>query len=1372
MSGSASLNHIFRSVWNQSLGAMVAVAEIASARGGSGGSRVRSPHALRLPALAGTRPGVLSLGIAVAWGALLPAALANPAGGVAIHGQATFNTSQPNHLQVTTQNGALTNHSAINWQSFSIPAGSTTHFQQPNAASLVINRVVTPTPSAIFGTLSSNGQLVLVNQAGIAVGAGALVDTAGFTASVLGLSEADARAARLRFGTLGGLAGTPGINVQGHVVARGGDVVLIAPQIETGEAALIQAPGGSTILAAGRQVEITGRGLEGIVLQVQAPADQAINLGSLQGDAVGVFAGTLKHSGSIEATAITVEGGRIMLKAADQLEVNGTVRAQGLGGQGGAVHATAKTVLLDRQAVIDVSGASGGGEALIGGGWQGHDARVANASQTVVATGVQIRADATGNGDGGTAVVWADGATRFGGFISARGGVNGGNGGLAEVSGKQTLDFRGTADLRAPMGRAGTLLLDPATLTIGTTADLNGDGTGVDVTLSPTVVGTTINGSQITALAVEGLLNSGNLSLSATGNISVDAAITKTGTSVSTLSLRSSIGNISINNQISSSSGSLNVSLTADGGQVTVSNPISTFGGSVVIAANNDIALTPVFGNSSATGITAGSVTMTSTGGSISTGSGYSISAAGPITLQVNTALTLLGTSLTSQAANDAVVLKAGGVMNVSGYGGAVNTPNGRALAYVNYGPTHSFGLISPMFKQYNFTTGAPVLGSGNGVIYTNSTPAVLTSTLTSAVTKVYDGQPAIDLSGASIATPTGVLDGYILTGATFTLGSGNLIDKNVGVNKGVTEIGIAVTGIIRSLDGINSLYGYRLNATGAGVTAKALTASYTGANKVYDGLTGASVAGSSADIIGADAVTFSQSASFDTKNVGTGKTINVSAIALGGTDAGNYALQNTTATATANITPRAISVTGITASDKVYDGLTTAPVTTSAALLTGKISGDDLSIASATGNFGDKNVGVGKVVAISNLVLAGADAGNYTIQNNGATSAASILVRPLSTWVGSGGGQWSLATNWDAIPDGSNVLAVAIPAGAGTVLYDATAGSTILDSLTSTRALTMSGGSLQVNNSVNASGFNQTGGALGGAGQFAVNGSFSQSGGSIAMAGIDITQVNGNLTFSNLRAPTISLVAQNGAIAQTGSLVSAALNTRSTQGTVLNNSGNQVASWRAANVGSGAIELTNVGVLDIQGINNASGNITVVNTGGIFTSGAVTAPAGIVSMTANSPLTIGSSGLLAGGNIFLNATNLTSAGNMTLLGNVTSTAGAISLFAGNNFVQNGTVQAALGITASAGGSMTFGPFAMSLGSPISYTQNGGVPVAAPGTGPGQAGSSVLTESLVNLISEVLESRDDDQQADPLLSANDRYDNKDAIFSEGQICRP
>ena len=125
------------------------------------------------------RPAVLALAVASAF-AVQPAKLQAqtlPTGGVAVHGQAAISNPSPNQLRVVTQNGAGTNHSAINWQSFSIAPGASTNFVQPSANSLSINRVVTNTPSSIFGALSSNGRLVLVNQSGIAVGAGAVIDT-------------------------------------------------------------------------------------------------------------------------------------------------------------------------------------------------------------------------------------------------------------------------------------------------------------------------------------------------------------------------------------------------------------------------------------------------------------------------------------------------------------------------------------------------------------------------------------------------------------------------------------------------------------------------------------------------------------------------------------------------------------------------------------------------------------------------------------------------------------------------------------------------------------------------------------------------------------------------------------------------------------------------------------------------------------------------------------------------------------------------------------------------------------------------------------------------------------------------------------------
>ena len=65
----------------------------------------------------------------------------------------------------------------------------------------------------------------------------------------------------------------------------------------------------------------------------------------------------------------------------------------------------------------------------------------------------------------------------------------------------------------------------------------------------------------------------------------------------------------------------------------------------------------------------------------------------------------------------------------------------------------------------------------------------------------------------------------------------------------------------------------------------------------------------------------------FDTKNVGTDKTVTVSGLSLTGADAGNYVL--TPPTTTANITAATLTVTGITASNKVYDGTTDATLDT-----------------------------------------------------------------------------------------------------------------------------------------------------------------------------------------------------------------------------------------------------------------------------------------------------------------------------------------------------------------------------------------------------------------------------------------------------------
>src|SRR5207244_466114 len=146
--------------------------------------------------------------------------------------------------------------------------------------------------------------------------------------------------------------------------------------------------------------------------------------------------------------------------------------------------------------------------------------------------------------------------------------------------------------------------------------------------------------------------------------------------------------------------------------------------------------------------------------------------------------------------------------------------------------------------------------------------------------------------------------------------------------------------------------------------------------NKVYDGTATATVTLSDNRVAG-DVFTDSfTTATFNNKNVGTGKTVSVSGISISGTDAGNYTF-NTTASTTANITARALTVSA-TADNKVYDGTTSATILTRT--LSGALGGDDVHLSGGTAAFSDKNVGTSKTVTGSGFSLTGADAGNYSL--------------------------------------------------------------------------------------------------------------------------------------------------------------------------------------------------------------------------------------------------------------------------------------------------------------------------------------------------------------------------------------------------------
>jgi hypothetical protein len=154
----------------------------------------------------------------------------------------------------------------------------------------------------------------------------------------------------------------------------------------------------------------------------------------------------------------------------------------------------------------------------------------------------------------------------------------------------------------------------------------------------------------------------------------------------------------------------------------------------------------------------------------------------------------------------------------------------------------------------------------------------------------------------------------------------------------------------------------------------RTLTVTATAASRTYDGTTLASVTLSDNRVEGDLLTETSTSATFSDRNAGSGKTVTVTGISISGTDVGNYILGNTTASTTADITARAIEVTG-TLDSKTYDGTTTSsksPVMTAGSL----VAGDS---ATYTQVFDSKNAGARSL--IPSIVIADGNNGhNYTV--------------------------------------------------------------------------------------------------------------------------------------------------------------------------------------------------------------------------------------------------------------------------------------------------------------------------------------------------------------------------------------------------------
>ncbi len=506
-------------------------------------------------------------------------ALGNPQGGTVTSGSATISNSGN-----TTTINQSSQQAIVQWNSFNISAQEKTQFIQPNSSAVALNRINAQNgASQIYGRLTSNGRIILINGAGIYFGPSARVDVGGLIASTTDISNANFLAGKYIFDQDTGYHGS--ITNAGKIIAsKYGLVALLGDSVaNTG---VIQARLGSIVMGSGSIFTLDFNGDQLINFSVDAPASAAStgihNSGKLLADggqilvtakaAAGVLDNVIDMSGVAETRSVSRQGGEIILSGDDNTDVtvSGTLNASG-GTQGGTIQVLGGNVHLTSTASLNASGLTGGGNINVGGNEHG-EGPLLNATSTTIDAGATLNASALNSGNGGNVIVWSNDYTNYNGSVLAQGGSVSGNGGFSEISGQQVLNFSGTANLSASHGIEGSLLLDPENVTIqatGTSSDPITSGV-----FTPTVASSILTVANLEAALANENVNvttgstgsqAGTIILATSSALTWNSAYSLTLTAASTITLGSAItatnGGLSL---VAASTMALNAAITVN----------------------------------------------------------------------------------------------------------------------------------------------------------------------------------------------------------------------------------------------------------------------------------------------------------------------------------------------------------------------------------------------------------------------------------------------------------------------------------------------------------------------------------------------------------------------------------------------------------------------------------------------------------------------------------------------------------------------------------------------------------------------------------------------------------------------------------------
>jgi fibronectin-binding autotransporter adhesin len=778
------------------------------------------------------------------------------------------------------------------------------------------------------------------------------------------------------FGT-GAITVTSGavLDLNGQTMTSTGGLTLNGTGISSGGALLNSSATGATyagLVTLGSAASIVGTGA--ITLSnpgVITGSGFGLTLGGVVGGTIASIIGT--GTGSLTKQA----AGAWTLTGANTYSGGTTISAGILAAGSATAFGTGAITVAPTGAALDLNGQTmtSTGTLTLQGTGLGALGALRNNSTTGATYAGTILLAANSRIIGGTGAITLSNTSAItgGNFTLTLGGAAGGTlaATIDSTTASLTKQDAGAWTLTGANTYSGGTTISAGTLTVGSAAALGSTGSivmtggalrygsGVATDFSARLLTTggqawsiDTNGQSVTFAAA--LQGASSLVKSGTGTLTLSGANTYTGTTTingGTLN----IGTGSFNGALASASA---VSIASGANLNWVSNSALTISNAITGAGNVNISTT---GNGShltwggMLDLTGSSSLVAAVSGDITLSSGATLASAGGLTLAATgNFINNAGSSAVSSSNGRWTIYSAAPVSNTFG---GLDSSNSAVwgTAYVPGQSIPSFNsAVTGNRYVFGQTQSMTVTTTDNTTVYgtvKNLSANTVFSGATPGVTGAFRQSTLADVFGPNGLSVTST--GYLNDSSTA---------KVAGTPYAITATGSAVDGSTITFSNVGQLT----------ITPKALTVTgSSAAGRAYDGTTAASITvGTLSGLVGSETVTATAVGTFDSANAGSRSATAVYTLGDGtaGGLAGNYTLANTTGLG-ATITPKALTVTGSSAADKVYDGTTTAQVT--GGTLVGLVQGESLRL-SQDGAFANSSVGTAKTVSVVNTIADG----------------------------------------------------------------------------------------------------------------------------------------------------------------------------------------------------------------------------------------------------------------------------------------------------------------------------------------------------------------------------------------------------------------